>query len=131
MDVGDFCSAGLDKGQLDDNGASTFYTGLLPVDGDIDWVRFYGNDRTEFFTESYNVRVRLQSTDPSVQMCVYRYDTSSSLSSCFLNNETCTRDFSKGGSFGTDDSAMYYVKIFRAPNVGPTCTSYTVYMSNG
>jgi hypothetical protein len=131
MDIGDFCSAGLDKGQLDDTGASTNYTGLLPVDGDVDWIRFYGNDTTMFFTEHYNVHVVLQSSDPTVQMCVYRYDTSSPLNSCFLNNETCTRDFSKGGSFGTDDSAMYYVKIFRAPNTATTCTSYTVYMSNG
>ena len=65
-------------------------------------------------------------------MCLYHYDTGVSVNECYMNAEQCgIRSFRKNGSLGTDDSAMYYIKIFRAASSAATCTPYTVYMSNG
>lgn len=131
-DPGDFCSSGLSKGTLADTGASTSHTGIIAPDTDIDFIRFFGSDESQFLRDDYDVRIRLVSNDPNISMCVYRYDTDSSVNECYLNNETCNvRDFRKSGSLGPNDGAMYYIKVFRKPNTAATCTSYTVYMSNG
>lgn len=131
-DPGDFCSTGLNKGTLSDSGASTSFTGIISSETDTDFIRFFGYDASQFLSDNYDVRINLSSGDPNITMCVYRYDTGSSVNECYLNNETCnTRSFRKDGSLGHDDSAMYYIKVSRKPNTAATCTPYTVYMQNG
>ncbi|MEW6435154.1 MAG: choice-of-anchor D domain-containing protein [Myxococcota bacterium] len=131
-DPGEFCSSGLNKGTLSDTGASTSHTGIIHSETDVDFIRFFGEDRSQFLSDDYDVRINLSSGDPNITMCVYRYDTASNVNECYLNNETCNiRSFRRDGSLGREDGAVYYIKIFRQPNTPATCTPYTVYMQNG
>ena len=50
-----------------------------------------------------DVRISIQSADPGVSMCVYHHGTSAHLSECFFEEESCA----------------------------PSCTPYTVFISNG
>jgi hypothetical protein len=126
-----FCGSAADLGTLADSGASASFTGLLATPGDVDWLRFFGEDQDQLFSDAYRVQVQLTSADPSVQLCVYRFDTSAATSACFEVNEACGRSFSRAGSWGRDDGAEYYLRVSRAPGAAPTCTPYTVAASNG
>ena len=131
-DPGGLCSAGIDKGTLPDNGSSANHTGIIDSTDDVDFLRFFGEDRSQFLSDNYDVRITMSSGDPNIGMCVYRYGTSTSVNECYLNGEQCgIRSFRKDGSLGTEDGAMYYIKIYRNPANAATCTPYTVYMSNG
>lgn len=132
QDPGEFCSSGLNKGTLSDSGNSTSHTGIIHSESDVDFVRFFAYDASQFLSDDFDVRIDLSSGDPNITMCVYRYRTGSSVNECYLNDETCNvRSYRKDGSLGTDDSAMFYIKVFRKPNTAATCTPYTVYMRNG
>ena len=131
-DPGGLCSAGIDKGTLPDNGSSANHTGIIDSTDDVDFLRFFGEDRSQFLSDDYDVRITMTSGDPNISMCVYRYGTATSVNECYLNAEQCgIRSFRKNGSLGTEDGAMYYIKIYRNPANAATCTPYTVYMSNG
>lgn len=133
-DPGAFCASSADMGTLDDTQhQSVSFTGNLPIDGDVDIISFYASDSSALgFSDDYNVRVRLDSSDPNISMCVYRAPNAPS-QGCALVNETCpsNRTYSKGGSLGSEDGADYAVKVFRKAGAAPTCTTYTVFMSNG
>ena len=132
IDPGSLCSVGIDKGTLADNGSSANHTGIIHSTDDIDWLRFFAEDRSQFFSDNFDVRISLTSADPGITMCLYHYDTSVSVNECYPNAEQCgIRSFRKSGSYGTNDSAMYYIKISRTMSPPATCTPYTVYMSNG
>ncbi|MCC6335393.1 MAG: choice-of-anchor D domain-containing protein [Myxococcales bacterium] len=132
-DPGEFCSSALNKGTLSDSSSSsTSHTGIIHSENDIDFIRFYGQDNSQFLSDDYDVRINMSSGDPNIMMCVYRYDTGNNVNECYLNNETCNiRSYRNDGDLGAEDGAVYYIKIFRRPNTAPTCTSYTVYMQNG
>lgn len=132
-DPGAFCATSVDLGTLKDTarGQVTF-SGVLPVDGDVDVLRFFAEDVTEVLNgDDFNVKVRLDSADPNIQLCVYRKGGAHQ-TDCFFTEENCpaNRSFQKGGGLG-DDDADFIVKVQRAPGKGPTCTSYTVFVSNG
>jgi hypothetical protein len=131
-DPGEFCMGAEDLGQLTDtNGDHTTYQGIIPTADDIDLIRFYGYDANDFFSDSYDVRIRLDSADPGIAMCVYR--SGGHQSDCFFTGENCpqNRYYEYSGSWGTDDSADYIIKVYRTASTTPTCTSYTVFASNG
>lgn len=133
-DPGAFCMDSLYVGSLKDTDkAQTNHTGIVPLKDDIDLIRFYGDDATQFFEDDYRVKVRLSSTDPGITMCVYRNNTGSHQADCFYTNEACPTNgyYEKDGSFGDSDEADYIVKVFRVASSTPTCTPYTVFMSNG
>jgi hypothetical protein len=131
-DPGGFCSSGLDKGTLADNGSSSNHTGIIHSTDDEDYIRFYGEDRSQVFSDDYDVRITMSSADPNISMCVYKYDTSTSVNECYLNSPQCgIRSYRNDGSLGREDGAMYYIKIYRNPANAATCTPYTVYMQNG
>ncbi len=132
-DPSGLCSAGVDKGTLPDNGSSANHTGIIDSTDDVDKIRFFGEDRSQVFSENYDVHISLTSSDPDISMCVSRYGTSTS-TQCEGDGtaEQCgIRSYRKDGSYGTEDGAMYYIKIYRNPAHPATCTPYTVYMSNG
>jgi hypothetical protein len=133
IDPGEFCSSGLNKGTLSDaSPSSASHTGIIHSETDVDFIRFFAEDKSQFFSDDYDVRITMSSGDPNIVMCVYRYDTANNVNECYLNNETCNiRSYRKRGSLGAEDGAVYYLKIFRQPNTAPTCTPYTVYMQNG
>ncbi len=132
-DPGEFCAEGVYVGSLDDSGEATTYTGIIPEETDVDVIRFFGNDSSQIFSDDYDVRVTLESTDPGIQFCAYRHDTGNHLTECYWENERCPTDraFRKDGSLGPDDSADYSIKVFRTPTSAPTCTTYTLFLRNG
>lgn len=131
-DPGGFCSMGVNKGTLRDNGSSANHTGIIATATDEDYIIFYAQDDTQIFSDDYDVRIAMTSADPNITMCVSRYDTGTSVNECYPDsNKTCgIRSYRHDGSLGREDGAMFYLKIYRATG-GPTCTSYTVSMQNG
>ncbi|MBL8913895.1 MAG: hypothetical protein JNM17_24545, partial [Archangium sp.] len=131
-DPGGFCSMGVNKGTLRDNGSSANHTGLIATATDEDYIIFYAQDDSQIFSDDYDVRISMTSADPNITMCVSRYDTGTSVNECYPDsNKTCgIRSYRHDGSLGREDGAMFYLKIYRATG-GPTCTSYTVSMQNG
>ncbi len=134
-DPGEFCSDATDMGTLrDKDNVQRSFTGLLATSNDVDMIRFFGEDSSGFFNEEYNVKIRLESTDPSIGMCVYRHDTADHSSECFFDNEDCPpgRYYERDGTLVKEDGADYVIKVKRLVSGGaPTCTTYTVFMSNG
>lgn len=133
-DPGSFCAQSRYLGRLEDEDSdSTTFQGILPTMEDEDVIRFFGYDATGFLSDDYDVRVTLQSADPSIRFCVYRHDTDTHLTECFFENESCpgNRSYRKDGSFGRDDSADYIIKVFRENGAAPSCTPYTLFIRNG
>lgn len=133
-DPGEFCSSANNVGNLKDNDKTQrTFTGLIPVAGDVDLIRFHAEDAFALFDENFKVKVRLVSSDPGISVCIYRHPTGSAQPDCFFDNEVCpqTRYYEKGGSGGGSDDADFVVKVSRIASSAPTCTSYTVFMSNG
>mgnify|MGYP001616549892 CR=1 FL=1 len=115
-----------------DSGACWFQ-----ADTALTWVKMVPVSRvwqpSQVFSEKFKVKVRLSSSDPGIQMCVYRAETSSHQADCFFTNEVCPSSnyYEKGGSWGSEDGADFTVKVIRTASSTPTCTGYTVFMSNG
>lgn len=134
VDPGHFCADSVYVGTLTDNDKDqTSRTGLIPLTDDEDLYRFFAVDAFTWLGENYKVKVRLDSTDPTIKLCVYRHDTPSHDNDCYFSNESCpaNRTYQHGGSAGAGDDADFIVKVYRDANVGPTCTAYTLFMSNG
>jgi hypothetical protein len=131
--AGPFCETSMYVGELiDEHHDRTSVTGVLPTTDDIDmYVMFGKDDGGSIFSDAYDVRINIQSADPNIKMCVYRHGTSAHLNQCFFEGETCTTSYERTGSVGTDDSCDYTIKVFRAPSTAPTCTPYTIFLSNG
>ncbi|MGA9524656.1 MAG: choice-of-anchor D domain-containing protein [Myxococcaceae bacterium] len=133
-DPGSFCTDGRYVGVLNDNdGDQASVTGVLPTGNDVDVIRFFAEDAFAAFSENFDVKVRLASSDPSIRLCVYRYPTGTHENDCYWINESCPsdRNFRQDGNNVSGDDADFVVKVFRDPNAAPTCASYTVFMSNG
>ncbi len=132
-DPSNFCSMGEFKGTLKDtSGGTAQHVGMVPLANDVDWVRFYAEDASNFFSDDFDVRINLSSADPDIEMCVYRHRTTSHDSSCYMEGESCgSRSYRRDGSLGTEDGADFDIKIYRRANSAPQCITYTVTMSNG
>lgn len=132
-DPASFCAMAPFLGTLPDDNARTNFTGIIPTPEDEDFVRFFALDESQIFSEDYHVRVRLESPDPGIQFCIYRYDVGNHENACILENENCpgaARYYDRDGSLGPDDSADFTIKVFRAGGSAPTCNSYTLFISN-
>ncbi len=132
-DPGGFCATGVYLGTLEDNGSQTSHTGIVPLTDDVDIIRFFAEDAFQFLSDDFDVRIRLDSADPNIQMCVYRHNTGAHENDCFFSNEACpsNRTYRRDSSGAGDDSADFIIKVYRNKNAPPTCTAYTVFMSNG
>lgn len=132
-DPGGFCSMGVNKGTLADNGSSANHTGIISSATDEDYIIFYAQDNNQVFSENFDVNITLTSSDPGITMCVSRYDTGTVVSECYADsNKSCgIRSLNRDGSYGREDGAMFYIKVYRTQGSTPTCTPYTVYMRNG
>lgn len=130
-DPGGFCASSRYLGSLSDtDGDRASWTGILPTQDDVDVLRFFAEDNTNIFSDDYDVQVTLETTDPGIQMCVYRHKTGQHENECTLEGEQCGAVYRKGGSNG-DDAADYVVRIFRDENATTTCTPYTIFVKNG
>lgn len=133
QDPGAFCAESIYLGQLRDNGSNRTFTGIIPTADDVDIIRFFGEDASQFLSDDYDVRITLNSADPGIQFCVYRFGTSAHQNECFFTGENCpaNRSYRHDGSTGPDDSSDYTIKIFRTQSSEPSCIPYTVFMRNG
>ncbi|MBK7860469.1 MAG: choice-of-anchor D domain-containing protein [Archangiaceae bacterium] len=131
-DPGPFCADKNHLGNFSDSGSGTQYTGLIALQSDVDLITFTGEDNTQFLSDDYDVKVRLDSADPGIRMCVYRNDGRNLPGSCFFSNESCpsNRSYRDNDTGIGDDSSDYIVKVFRDPQSAPTCTPYTLFISN-
>lgn len=129
-DPGAFCQESQFVGTLADDGARQNASGIISTADDQDLYRFFGLDETQFLSDDYDVRIRLESGDPGIEMCVYRHDVAAHESACLFENETCGRSYRRDGSWPGDDSADYIIRVRRTQSSAPTCISYTVFMSN-
>lgn len=133
-DPGSFCAQARYLGRLDDdNGDSATFRGILPTGEDEDVVRFFAYDAFSFGSDDFDVRISLQSADPSIRFCVYRHQTSDHLTECFFDNEDCPSNLSyrRDGSSGPNDSGDYTIKVYRENGAAPTCTPFTLFVRNG
>ena len=129
-DPGAFCQESQFVGTLADDGARQNASGIISTADDQDLYRFFGLDETQFLSDDYDVRIRLESGDPGIEMCVYRHDVAAHESACLFENETCGRSYRRDGSWPGDDSADYIIRVRRTQSSAPTCIPYTVFMSN-
>ncbi len=130
-DPGAFCQEAQNVGTLPDNGSRANVSGIISTADDEDLYRFHGLDETDFFSDDYDVRVRLESADPGIEMCVYRRDVEPAESACFFENESCGRSYRNDGGWPGEDGADYIVRVRRTQSSVPSCIPYTVFMSNG
>ncbi len=133
QDPGAFCVDSKYLGRLVDDGDRTTFQGIVPDDQDRDVLRFFAYDGAEFFDDDFDVRISLESADPSIRLCVYRHETDEHLNECFFQNESCppNRQYRRDGAFGRDDSSDYIIRVFRDHSAAPTCTPYTLLIRNG
>lgn len=131
-DPGEFCMSKTHLGNFADSGSGSQYTGLIALAGDIDLVTFTGEDKGQIFGDDYDVKITLNSSDPGIRMCVYRNGGRNLPGNCFFSGEVCpsNRFYRHDGSYGSGDDSDYIVKIFRDPQAAPTCTPYTLFVSN-
>lgn len=133
-DPGDFCASSHWAGNLVDDGDAATVSGIISEESDVDLITFFAIDEGgvgQLFGDDFDVRVRLESGDPTIEMCVYRHNTAQHETSCLMQNEDCGRNFRRDGSYGSNDNGDYIVKIFRRPGEAPICTQYTVFIRNG
>lgn len=132
-DPGAFCMGSYYAGNLtDESSSATSFTGLVARQDDVDLIVVHGEDQSGFFSDAYDVKIRLDSSDPGIRMCVYHHKGGHD-GNCYFSDETCpgNRQYRDDGSLGPDDGADYVIKVFRDPQNAATCTAYTVFMSNG
>lgn len=133
-DAGAFCMDGIYAGSLSDegNGRAT-YTGIIPTEDDVDMIRFHAKDEGfDVFDDAFDVRVRLESADPNITFCIYRHRTGDHDQACFLEDERCPgdRQYRRDGDPFTNDGADFIIKVTRRAGGTPSCTPYTLFMSN-
>ncbi len=134
QDPGEFCAEGVYKGSLKDGDeVQVTHLGIVPSEDDVDVIRFHAEDANQVFSEAFDVKVSLSSADPNIMFCIYRKGTANHLNECYWTEENCpsNRSYRKDGSYGSEDGADFIVKVFRRASTAPTCTTYTVFMSNG
>ena len=145
---GESCAAAVGLGTLKDNGGQTTATGNIVPGGESDWYSFYAQDLADTTCDNFYARVRFTS-NPSGQFMfeVYR-------GGCGTGNKLCNGsvDFdwrtdyagaecpcvvAAEGKVGTnlhicnDNSATFYVRVFRKDGFATTCDSYTIEATNG
>lgn len=142
---GDGCSTAVDLGVMADGDWSyNSYSNNLALMQDpqsgasipaVHWFHFWAPDISQYFWQGdyYDVRVRLTTSDPNIQLCVYR-TPGSGPQGCSMASPSCyapgSAYYEYGGSWSADDSADYLIVIQRAANTQPTCTPYTLQVSN-
>jgi len=122
------CAGSYDLGnELDnDDNDDITVTARLSFDGDVDYYRFYAVDTTPISSvDSFHVRIRFLSNPLNeFKFSVYK-DSCSNL----VYDGAGTYD--DEGEVMHDDSAFYYVRVYRNTGSGQTtCNQYTIKMNN-
>ncbi len=151
--VGNSCGAGaVNLGALSDSGATVVRKGRIHTSTDSDWYAFTAVDSADSTCDTFHARVRFL-TNPSTQYAfeVFRGGCAGTNNLCSLGTDfqwyTDFRQTIDGAPKGecpcaptpgvpgagtcTDNSAVFYVRVFRKSGLPVTCTEYEVEFSNG
>lgn len=146
---GPVCQKANDLGVLPDNSATITVQGNAVYADESDWYTFKGVDGPDSGNcDSYHVRIRfLWNPGNAYVFDVHR-------GSCAAGDQQCAQgadyvwrtDFFEGGKGEcpclpgvtkdfhnkcSDNTAQYYVRVFRKPDVDPSCDGYNLEITNG
>jgi hypothetical protein len=150
------CGGAFALGTLSDNNATVTVQGNAVYADESDWYRFVGSDGPDgnwpggYFCDSYHVRVRFLWNPGNA----YRFDVQRG--NCAAANQICvqSQDFSWRTDFYenfkgecpchpqlaltapgvqqcSDNSAEYFIRVYRDPAVPPSCEGYNLEITNG
>ncbi len=147
---GGTCQEAADLGTVGDGGATVERQGNAVYEDESDWYTFLGQDGPDNGCDTYHVRVRfLWNPNEAYTFDIHR-------GSCAAGDQECSQgldysfftDFMDGdkGECGcttdpffttptihecTDNSAQYYIRVYRKPEVPPDCQGYALEITNG
>jgi hypothetical protein len=130
QDVGSFQSSGANVGPLYDNDSpkSTTRTGTLHDGDDVDFYYYRAVDTSQFLSDDYRARVRLDFGPPGLQLCTRFADAGSGFGG--ENQRNCGGTRHNGGGNGiSDDSQDVSVWVRWAPGASPVCGTYRICLS--
>jgi hypothetical protein len=158
--AGQTCQSSLEMGNLLDDGKQAEVTDNIVPDDDVDWFRFNAIDGADpGGCDSFEVRVFF-AHNPQEQFAfdVYKGGCAGSqqMPGCSVVTEmsetthfydpggggapsgecpcvagTTDYDTAPGVELCSDQSAVYYVKVYRKPDHPPSCAAYTLRVTNG
>ena len=151
---GDSCGDAHDLGSLNDDGDVVTWSGNIVPDGDEDWLTFQGVDSLDDACDHLHVSATL-TANPDGQFVFDVYRGSCNPSSAICN---ASQDFdwytdyldgtgecpchplptpnsddivpTPAGNVCVDQTAQYYIRIYRAPGKLVSCGGYTIEISN-
>ncbi|GMV43579.1 MAG: hypothetical protein AMXMBFR64_52950 [Myxococcales bacterium] len=148
----DGCNAAVDKGTIDDTGQTVTVTGNVVPSGDVDWYKVTAKDLVDTTCDNFYVRVRFTSNPNNAFVFdVFRGGCSSTNQICNgTTDHTWQTDFATGtgttakgecpcvpspGVTGknicSDNTAVFYVRVYRGTGKPVTCDNYTLELTNG
>jgi hypothetical protein len=153
---GDTCDTASVLGALADGGNSTTYTGNIVPGGDSDWFSFTATDQVDLSCDKLDIKVEFTS-NPNSQFVldVYRGSCATGSNLCIGSDAfSWSTNFYEGGlgecpchatpSYTSDDiipapagnlcedqSATYWVRVYRSAGKPVSCSTYEIQVSNG
>lgn len=117
---------GHDLGTMSDEGGRSNYTGFTSTTDDVD--DRLRPDESQFFSDDFDVRVRLESGDPGIRFCMHRtpihhHDKRLAI----LDEDKCRRpQLSRGSAWAPTTNGRLHDQASQ-PQSAPSCT--TIYDS--
>jgi hypothetical protein len=144
------CATAFDLGSFPDTGADLTIRGKVAPTGDEDWFQFRAPDNADTTCDAYHVDVRFTANPGSVfRMDVHRGSCGPTSCTNIVDGYDWYTDYRSGsgttavGECGcrtastvnfnicNDDTATYYVRVYRAPGSSPDCAEYAIRITNG
>ena len=143
---GDTCGDAHDLGTLNDSGQTTSFTGNLVPGSDADWLKFYGKDSADTACDKLHIQVVFEANpDGQFAFDVYRGTCNASDNICQATDNfefftdfytaakgecPCATTKKPNKHLCADQTATYYVKVFRKTGKPVTCDDYKVKVTN-
>ena len=149
---GPTCQDAVDLGTVGDGGVTVERQGNAVYEDESDWYVFYGADGPDNGCDTYHVRVRfLWNPNDAYTFDLHR-------GSCAAGDQVCVqgKDYSFFTDFNdpaanigecpcaadpfytsanvhecSDNSANYFIRVYRKPDVPPDCQGYALEVTNG
>ena len=148
------CPVAIDVGAVADQGpvGATTVTvqGNAVYPTESDWYRFTGNDGPDGGCDSYHVRIRfLFNANDAYNFDVYRGGCAGADNDCVASTDyewftdfhanqkgecpctTVPANTDANTEECSDNTSLYYVRVFRKPGVAPSCEGYSLEITNG
>jgi hypothetical protein len=153
---GDTCDTAYVIGALADGGDTATYTGNIVPGGDSDWFSFTATDQADVQCDLLDIKVEFTSNpDSQFILDVYRgscaggnnlcigsdafswstnfYDEGLGECPCHSTPSYTSDDIipAPAGNLCEDQSATYWVRVYRSPGKAVSCSTYEIQVSNG